>query len=302
MVLKNLSNYLIEKQELTNKLLYEYLDKSSVKPDIIHKAMRYSVFNGGKRLRPVLAFLGNGLFGGNEKAVYYPVCGLELIHCYSLIHDDLPALDNDDYRRGKLTCHKKFGEDIAILAGDALLTKAFEFFANTDDPEVLKKIVKEISVAAGSTGMIGGQVMDLESEGIDLKNKKCKNTLKYIHKNKTAKLIEVSLVVGALTANAADEKIEKLREYGECLGLMFQITDDILDIVGNKKLLGKKGSDLDNKKLTYPAIYGLDESFKIVKKYRLKSTKLLENLGSKTENKNKEYLKFLLEYVEKRTF
>jgi geranylgeranyl diphosphate synthase type II len=300
MVTKNLKNYLTEKQDLTNQLLEEYLDKSNVYPKIIHKSMKYSVFNGGKRLRPILAFLANALFDGQEKHVYYPACGLELIHCYSLIHDDLPALDNDDYRRGKLTCHKKFGEDLAILAGDALLTKAFELFSEIDDATVLKKVLKDVTVSVGSKGMIGGQVADLESEGIDASNIKSKNLLKYIHKNKTAKLIETSLVVGALTAKATREQIKILRQYGECLGLMFQITDDILDIIGNKKLLGKKGSDLANKKLTYPSIYGLEASYKIVKKYKNKGIKLLNILV--IENENKELLKALLEYVENRTF
>jgi geranylgeranyl diphosphate synthase type II len=177
-----------------------------------------------------------------------------MIHTYSLIHDDLPAMDDDDYRRGKLTSHKKFGEAFAILAGDGLLTKAFEV--------IHPKVVKVIAVAAGTKGMVGGQAADIENEKLKVKSQKLKNELAYIHLHKTAKMIEVSLKSGAILSNAPPEKIKSLSNYGRKIGLAFQIVDDILDIVGNKKKLGKRGSDIKNKKLTYPSVYGLEKSKK----------------------------------------
>ncbi len=313
--LTNLQTYLENKQEFTNFCLNEFLDKSTSQPKIIKKSMRYSVFNGGKRLRPTLAFLANDIvkktnlrdfkvnFSKNIKSsnIESLSVALELIHCYSLVHDDLPALDNDDYRRGKLTCHKKFGEAIAILAGDALLTKAFESMSRISDANILKQVLSEIVKNIGENGMIGGQVVDLESEKLDPKNKNAAKILDYIHRNKTAKLIETSLAAGAIVGGGNAKVVEEFRKYGECLGYMFQITDDILDIVGNKKLLGKKGSDLENQKLTYVAIFGLEKSYKFVAKFKNKAKKILKNLelnfGLETD-----LLSELLDYVEKRSY
>lgn len=282
------------------------LEKKIKNPEIIHKAMRYSVFNGGKRLRPILCSLIYEMYkknNVNDEDLKFLASGIEMIHCYSLIHDDLPALDNDDYRRGKLTCHKKFGEDIAILAGDALLTKSFECFANIKDTLSLKNILLEITDAVGTLGMIGGQVVDLKSEKFTLteQNKnKAKNLLKYIHKNKTGKLLRTSLLSGAILAKADEKNLFLIEAYSESLGYMFQITDDILDIVGNKKLLGKKGSDSDNQKLTYPAVYGLENSYRIVKDYKKKGFKSVDSMD--ISNENKDFLKNFLEYIETRKF
>ncbi|MFH0948311.1 MAG: farnesyl diphosphate synthase [Elusimicrobiota bacterium] len=248
----DLQFYLKNKKLVVDEALKKYFLKNADEPLIINTAMRYSIFAGGKRLRPILCLAACEICGGVEKNVLPTACAIEMVHTYSLIHDDLPAMDNDDERRGKLTSHKKFGEAIAILAGDGLLTKAFEI--------IHPKVVKEIAVAAGTKGMVGGQVVDIESEKLKVKSQKLKNELVYIHEHKTAKMIEVSLKAGAVLSDAPSAKIKAISNYGRKIGLAFQITDDILDIIGNKKKLGKKGSDLKNKKLTYPSIYGIEKS------------------------------------------
>ncbi|MCP4481512.1 MAG: polyprenyl synthetase family protein [bacterium] len=293
-----LKQYLHTKKNLVEEVLTDYLDPIDTEPAIIHEAMHYSVFNGGKRLRPILVFMGNQLFYGNEKIAYPSAVCVELIHCYSLVHDDLPALDNDHYRRGKLTCHKKFSEQIAILTGDALLTKAIEILTKSkiNTKDVLSSL-KEITATAGSCGMIGGQVQDLQCE----KENKTLNSLEYIHKNKTSKLIESSLVLGAITANANKNNIENLRKYGESLGLIFQITDDILDITADKTKLGKRGSDLDNNKLTYPALLGLDKSRKLIEKLQNEGEIILNKITNTNQN-IKNILNGLLAYVAKRSY
>ncbi|MFH1715099.1 MAG: polyprenyl synthetase family protein [Elusimicrobiota bacterium] len=256
--------------------LDRYLPGLNTKPAALSKAIRYSVFNGGKRLRPILVLLGNNITGGKEKDAYPCAVAVELVHAYSLVHDDLPALDNDDLRRGKATTHKKFGEAAAILVGDALLTRAFEVISDTKDPKVLKKLLKILSSAAGVIGMVGGQFVDLESEGKGAKSEDAKNILNYIHANKTGALIRASLIMGAQSSNADTKSINALDNYGKYLGLIFQITDDILDIIGNKKKLGKRGSDADNQKLTYPALHGLEESKNMVKVLQKKADKALD--------------------------
>ncbi len=245
--------------EKVNRALDRKLPASAVYPSVIHDAVRYSIFSGGKRLRPSLALATTEMLGGSVDDVMPAACALELIHTYSLVHDDLPAMDNDDLRRGVPTCHKKFGEAMAILAGDAMLTMAFEMIAGCPlrgsiTQEGLIKVMSEISRAAGTSGLIGGQVVDILSAagGVDGK------TLDYIHRNKTGAMYKASVRTGAILSGAGDEDLNRLTEYAEHLGMAFQITDDILDIVGDEKNMGKpSGSDIKNNKATYPALYGL---------------------------------------------
>jgi geranylgeranyl diphosphate synthase type II len=251
-----------KKIQLIDKSLSQCIPGQDEEPSIIHKAMRYSVFAGGKRLRPVLFLAAVEAVGGDTDSLLPVASALELIHTYSLIHDDLPAMDNDDFRRGKPTSHKKFGEAIAVLTGDALLTLAFELLTEVGTGEkisitTLIKVIKEISAAAGSKGMIGGQVVDLQSENKPI----TVDTLKYIHSHKTGALFTACVRSGALLGGGSSEQVSALTIYSDSLGLAFQITDDILDIVGDSEKLGKTaGSDERKKKSTYPAIYGLEKS------------------------------------------
>lgn len=233
------------------------LPKENEKPQILHKSMRYSIFAGGKRVRPFMTIMINDMFKGDKKDIMYYACALECIHTYSLIHDDLPALDNDDLRRGKPTNHVEFGEDIAIMAGDALLTFAFELMS-TPNHEWGVKIINEVACAAGArNGMVGGQVADLEGE----KKKPELEELEFIHKGKTMRLIEASCMIGALFNKADDDKQKIVRKYGQNMGLAFQIIDDILDITQDSETLGKTaGKDLEAEKITYPALMGLDKA------------------------------------------
>jgi geranylgeranyl diphosphate synthase type II len=233
----------------------------TAQPPSIHEAMRYSVFAGGKRIRPILCLESARIFDADVAPAHYPACAIEFIHTYSLIHDDLPALDNDDLRRGKPTCHKKFGEATAILAGDALLTLAFETIAATpvDSPRCVAMLT-EISKAAGTiNGMVGGQVADLEAEG-----KPATAALEYIHLSKTAALIRASVASGAICAGASQDDVARLRTFGESIGLLFQVMDDILDVEESSAALGKTaGKDIAQQKATYPALYGLARSHHI---------------------------------------
>jgi geranylgeranyl diphosphate synthase, type II len=232
--------------------------ESSV-PPVIHQAMRYSVFAGGKRLRPILCLEAARIFTESPARVLPVACALEFIHTYSLIHDDLPALDNDDLRRGRPTCHKQFGDAMAILAGDALLTRAFEVLARADLPsERCAALVREIATAAGTVdGMVGGQVADLEAEGKPIDP----GMLEYIHRSKTAALFRASVVSGAIAGGAESADVERLRRFGENIGLAFQVVDDILDVEESSATLGKTaGKDQSQKKATYPALYGLEKS------------------------------------------
>lgn len=246
--------------------LKEVLQTPAEKNQPLIEAMAYSLFAGGKRLRPVLALASCHLFSKDVTGVLPYACGLEMIHTYSLVHDDLPAMDNDDYRRGKLTNHKVYGEGLAILAGDGLLNHAFEIMLQNSltqpDPKPFVRSIYEIARAAGINGMIGGQMVDLASEGkrIDA------DTLDYIHNHKTAALIEAPLKIGAIIGRAQEKDIENMAIVGRKLGLAFQIQDDILDIVGDEKKLGKKiGSDINNEKSTYPSLYGIEASKEKVK-------------------------------------
>jgi geranylgeranyl diphosphate synthase, type II len=258
----DLEAYLTRRRHAVDAALERHLAPASTYPPVVHEAMRYSVFAGGKRLRPILVVAGAEVAGGAMEAVLPTACAFELIHTYSLIHDDLPAMDDDDYRRGRLTSHKVFGEAVAILAGDALLTHALGLVATNFGPgkaavEVMPRVVAEIAEAAGTPGMIGGQVVDIQSEGGSVPAE----TLEYIHTRKTGALIRAALRVGALLAGAPEPTVAALAAYGERLGLTFQIVDDILDEEGSLETLGKTaGSDRRKQKVTYPALHGLEAS------------------------------------------
>ncbi|MBJ6749282.1 polyprenyl synthetase family protein [Geomonas anaerohicana] len=256
----DLKEYLKQKCQLVDQALERYLPDAEELPASLHSAMRYSVFAGGKRVRPVLMLAACEAVGGSADAVMPAACAMEMIHTYSLIHDDLPAMDNDDFRRGNPTNHKVYGEATAILAGDALLTEAFILLSNGTggDPAARLKVIQEIAVASGSRGMVGGQVVDMESEGrhdVDLA------TLSYIHTHKTGALIRASVRCGAILAAASEEQFKSLTRYADAIGLAFQIADDILDVEGTTEELGKDaGSDQARGKATYPALMGLEAS------------------------------------------
>lgn len=247
---------------LTDAALERLLPPESQRPEVIHRAMRHSVFAGGKRLRPILCMEAAHIISGKlPEGVDELGSALEMLHTYSLIHDDLPALDNDDLRRGRPTCHKAFGEANAILAGDALQTYAYEVLANLKCPaERRVRIIAEIAHDTGTIdGMIGGQVLDLESE----RKKPTAEILEYIHRSKTGALITASLVSGAIFGGGTDEQIEKLRTFGRAIGLAFQIVDDVLDVTQSSEQLGKTaGKDTATEKATYPSLFGIDESLK----------------------------------------
>lgn len=256
----DLKPYLKEKIALVDAALEQYLPGEQERPQSIHQAMRYSVFAGGKRVRPVLMLAACEAVGGAVEQAMPAACAMEMIHTYSLIHDDLPAMDDDDFRRGRPTNHKVFGEAIAILAGDGLLTEAFKLLSNprftgSTNPATTLAVIQEIAVCAGTYGMVGGQVVDMESEGkpeMDLP------TVQYIHTHKTGALIKASVVAGALLGGADQQQLTAIRRYGEAAGLAFQIADDILDIEGTTEEIGKDaGSDEARGKATYPAVMGL---------------------------------------------
>lgn len=240
-----------------NEKLSFYLPASETYPCLIHEAMNYSINAGGKRLRPILCMSVYGLFDNDIEKIMPVACALELVHTYSLIHDDLPCMDNDDFRRGLPTCHKKFSEAIAVLAGDALLTEAFALISSFSDKDIVSDIVSCIADACGSRGLIGGQVMDILSEGKMTDEK----SLLYIHEHKTGKLIQVCAKLGGICSRACETDIKEISEYGRYLGLAFQISDDILDVTGSTQKLGKKaGQDEKLCKATYPSVFGLENS------------------------------------------
>ena len=261
----DLKAYLQEKKELINENLDKCLPMEGDYPKEIVEAMRYSLLAGGKRLRPILTIAACEAVGGKAQDAMKAACAIECIQTYSLIHDDLPAMDDDDYRRGKPTCHKVYGEAIAILAGDGLLTYAFELLADscegndTNNNKNMIRIIKEVAIAVGIKGMIAGQVVDILSE--KGQREKSIELLEYIHKNKTSALFKASIKSGALVAGANDAELSALDSYAHHFGLAFQITDDILDIESTTSELGKPaGSDEKNQKLTYPLLYGLEKS------------------------------------------
>jgi geranylgeranyl diphosphate synthase, type II len=276
----DLKAYLDARRAIVDAALDRALPAESAEPVTIHRAMRYSVLAPGKRLRPILVIAGAEAVGGGADAVLDTACALELIHAYSLIHDDLPAMDDDDYRRGRLTSHKVFGEAMAILAGDALLTLAFRLVATNAarvaPPALVASIVAEVADAAGTDGMVGGQVVDIESEGKSI----TPDMLDYIHLRKTAALIRAALRVGALLAGARAEHVEAISRAGQALGLAFQIVDDILDVEGSLAELGKSaGSDERKRKATYPSLHGLPASKQRARELIEETKQLLSPLG-----------------------
>lgn len=281
----DLKQYQRECLDAVERALDHFLPGEDVLPVNLHKAMRYSVFAGGKRIRPVLMIAACEAAGGRREAVLPAACAMEMIHTYSLIHDDLPAMDDDDFRRGKPTNHRVFGEALAILAGDGLLTEAFRLLADPDaggqlNPATRLRIIELMARNAGSFGMVAGQVVDMESEGrtIDFP------TLEFIHTRKTGALILAAIQTGALVAGADDETFASLSRYGEAAGLAFQVADDILDIVGDQAQLGKDvGSDQQRGKATYPALLGLEEARQKAVELRDLALAALQPFGEEAE-------------------
>ncbi|NJL84884.1 MAG: polyprenyl synthetase family protein [Leptolyngbyaceae cyanobacterium SM1_1_3] len=255
----DLSAYLLERKKQVEAALEQAI--AVVYPERIYESMRYSLMAGGKRLRPILCLATAELAGGTAEIAMPTACALEMIHTMSLIHDDLPAMDNDDFRRGQPTNHKVYGEDIAILAGDGLLAYAFEFIAVQTQQvpaERVLRVIAHLGRAAGAAGLVGGQAVDLESEG---KSEVGVETLNFIHRHKTAALLEASVVSGAVLAGAEQADIERLSRYAQHIGLAFQIVDDVLDITSTPEALGKStGKDVQAQKVTYPSIWGIEES------------------------------------------
>lgn len=277
----NLKEFLAGQQKLVDATLDRWVPAETVAPTTIHKAMRYSLFAGGKRIRPVLCLAAGEACSEQTEGLENAACVLELIHTYSLIHDDLPALDNDDLRRGRPTCHKVFGEAMAILAGDSLLTLAFQVLAQLPHcaPTAKVRLIEELSTASGTVrGMIGGQVEDLEAGGQAPSAK----VLDSIHRAKTGALLKASLRMGALYVNAAETELAALSRYGEHVGLAFQIVDDILDIEQSSEALGKTaGKDAEQNKMTFPAVYGLEASRRMAEEERRQAHASLEMFGAR---------------------
>jgi geranylgeranyl diphosphate synthase, type II len=254
----DLNGYLSERAAQVEAALDQSLPV--VYPEQIYEAMRYSLMAGGKRLRPILCLATCEMLGAPTAIAMPTACALEMVHTMSLIHDDLPAMDNDDYRRGKLTNHKVYGEDVAVLAGDALLTYAFEYIATQTqgaESQRVLTVIGDLGRAVGAAGLVGGQIVDLASEGKAIDE----NTLTYIHMHKTAALLEVSVTSAAILAGADQAVVERLRRYAQRIGLAFQIVDDVLDITATSETLGKSaGKDVAAQKATYPSLWGLEES------------------------------------------
>jgi geranylgeranyl diphosphate synthase type II len=281
----DLDGYVAARRQAVDEALERHLPPATAYPPRIHEAMRYSVFAGGKRLRPILVIAGAEAAGGTMADVMPTACAFELIHTYSLIHDDLPAMDDDDYRRGRLTSHKVFGDAIAILAGDALLTHALGLIATNaglgrTPADAIPRVLAEVTAAAGTAGMIGGQVVDIQSEGA----KVAPETLEYIHTHKTGALIRAALRCGAMLAGAPEPTLAALTQYGEGLGLAFQIVDDILDVEGSLATLGKTpGSDRRKQKITYPDYHGLDSSWQRANALVADARAALAGVGGRAE-------------------
>ena len=290
----DLQDFLSTRTETVNRALDKYLPPEKTKPATIHKAMRYSIFAGGKRMRPALCLAAASACGGSEKDALPLACAVECIHTYSLIHDDLPAMDNDDFRRGKPTNHKVFGEGVAVLAGDALLTQAFEVAAQCKNfpryPH--EKIILEIAKASGSLQLIAGQVADLEGEGKEISEAQ----LKFIHERKTSALLCCSVRLGGMSANCTPAQLAALTDFGYHVGLAFQVIDDILDVTQTSEQLGKTaGKDAAVQKATYPAIVGLEKSRNIAERLTDKAFAALKTFKGKAVA-----LEALAEYLLKR--
>jgi geranylgeranyl diphosphate synthase type II len=290
----DLQNFLAAKTAAVNEALDRLLPSEKQKPATIHRAMRYSLFAGGKRIRPALCLAAAEACGGKDADMMPLACAVECIHTYSLIHDDLPAMDNDDYRRGKLTNHKVFGEGIAVLAGDALLTSAFELAAKSKGwPRYgHQEIILELASASGSLQLIAGQVADLEGEGKKISAKE----LQYIHERKTSALLCCSVRLGGMSANCTSAQLKALTDFGYNVGLAFQVIDDILDVTQTSDKLGKTaGKDTKAQKATYPAIVGLPKSRQIAERLTGRAFAALEPLGQRAAA-----LRGLAEYLLKR--
>ncbi|MDF2375202.1 MAG: polyprenyl synthetase family protein [Verrucomicrobiales bacterium] len=277
-----LKPYLKERVKIVDKALNGFLPKASVRPATVHEAMRYSLFAGGKRLRPILSLAAAEACDGSYENALAPAAAVECLHTYTLIHDDLPCMDDDDLRRGMPTCHVKFGEGVAVLAGDGLLTISFEILAKTPPTKRydVGAYVTELAVASGSRNLIGGQILDLEGEGSDVLLTPAQ--LKFIHQSKTAALLTASIRLGAMSANATPKKLEALTTYGQSLGLAFQVIDDILDVTQTSEKLGKSaGKDEASNKSTYPALFGLEKSRKEAARLTKQAHEALKPFGKK---------------------
>jgi len=273
--------YLESSSQLVNTHLDRFLPPEAASPETLHKAIRYSISAGGKRLRPALVFAAAEAVGGEREDGIPAACALEMIHTYSLIHDDLPAMDDDDLRRGKPTCHKVFGEAMAILAGDGLLTFAFEVLTHTARTEAIPGIVRAIARGAGTQGMVGGQVLDIEGEG----KPATLASVCAIHTWKTAALITAACEAGALSGGATQTEYEHLKSYGQKIGLAFQIVDDILDMTSSAEMLGKTpGKDIASGKATYPAVIGIDKAREEADRLASQAFDELKILGSRSRN------------------
>jgi geranylgeranyl diphosphate synthase type II len=275
-----LAEYVAHQQIKIDEALQRWVPSDSTPPETIHQAMRYSLFAGGKRVRPILCVAAAEAVSDAVPGIESAACTLELIHTYSLIHDDLPALDNDDLRRGLPTCHKKFGDAMAILAGDALLTLAFQVLAQLDcEPARKTRLIEELAVAGGTVGgMIGGQVCDLEGE----RQPPTAQLLDTIHRAKTGALLKASIRMGAIYAGADEDQLLALSSYGEHVGLAFQIVDDVLDVEQSSEALGKTaGKDAQQQKITFPAVYGLERSREMAEEERLSAHLALKSFGQR---------------------
>ncbi|MCX7923257.1 MAG: polyprenyl synthetase family protein [Clostridia bacterium] len=271
--------------DVVNDALDSFVPEKDTPEKTIYSAMRYSLMAGGKRLRPILAFAVCEILDGDRDEVLPYACAIEMIHTYSLIHDDMPCMDNDDYRRGRLTNHKVYGEGVAVLAGDALLNYAFELMLNytmQNDNNLKGKVraMQIIAKASGSSGMIGGQIVDLESEG----KKISETTMNYIHKCKTGALIKAPVLAAAAICNASENELERLEEFAEKIGLAFQIKDDILDVEGSLEVMGKPtGSDAVNEKSTFVTLYGIEESKRMLCEITEQAINSLSIFGEKRD-------------------
>lgn len=293
-VTETTTSYFTRRAAEVNEWLECFVPSETVPPVHLHRAMRYSLLAGGKRLRPILVLAAGEAFGAETDDLMPAACAVEMIHTYSLIHDDLPAMDNDDLRRGLPTCHKVFGEATAILAGDALLTQAFRVLSSDApgrDPARQLRVIREVSTAAGTVdALIGGQIIDIESEGKEIDDA----TLEYIHRSKTGAMIRVSIVIGAVLAGANESQIIALGDYGERIGLAFQIADDILDITSTSKELGKTaGKDIRARKATYPSIHGIAASESRARKLVDEAVEIVSRLDADTD-RLKEIAEFII--------
>ena len=290
----DLKQYLAQQAEKVEAALSQSLPVRY--PEQIYEAMRYSLMAGGKRLRPILCLATCKMLGAPEAVAMPTACALEMVHTMSLIHDDLPAMDNDDYRRGQLTNHKVYGEDVAVLAGDALLAYAFEYIARQTQgaaAERVLQVIAQLGKAVGAEGLVGGQIVDLASEGMAVDEE----TLTYIHMHKTAALLEISVTSGAMLANADDAAIEQLSRYAQRIGLAFQIVDDVLDIVSTAETLGKSvGKDIAAQKATYPSLWGLEESKRQADRLVSEAISALDSFGESAEP-----LRAIAKYITART-